>query len=362
MNALAFGARNAFVHVVAVRIHGFGRNSRLKLARCVMTQSAIVRWSSPRVILVATNCLEGQSLLLNSIYQARISHANVLLVHVIPHSHVKADYHGSAPQVLPGPTVRAIKARLDEMAKECQKAGVLCEPIILTGHAAEQISLIVKLRDVDRVIVGTRYVSGVARLVEPSVAEELIATLETPVCVIGRRTHPGDANDHSLGNVLLAASLQAGPSLVANFASALAELNGSRLTLVHVLDTNGMAEQERELVRMAARRKLALMIPSAARHSHQPVLLVREGDPATVILHEAGSLFRDVLVLGSSHSSITPRILGRGIVHRVIGESQCPVIIVRSTNPIASEEACTIGTSAAPTTGGCGLGDSSGER
>ena len=219
-----------------------------------MTQRPIVRWSSPRVILVATNFLEGQSLLLNAIYQAKLSNARVLLVHVIPHPYLKADVQKCAPSFLPAPAVRAIKSKLDDMAKEFRSGGVLCEPIILTGFPAEQISLIVRLRSVDRVIVGTRYASGVARLVEPSVAEELIATLEPPVCVIGRRAHARQAYGTSLGNVLLATSLHSQHSLSADFASTLAELNESRLTLLHVLDTKGMGEQERELARLAARQ------------------------------------------------------------------------------------------------------------
>ena len=62
---------------------------------------------------------------------------------------------------------------LDETVREFLHGGILCEPIILGGHPTEQIALLAKSRRVDRVIVGTRYASGIARLVEPSVAEEL---------------------------------------------------------------------------------------------------------------------------------------------------------------------------------------------
>ncbi len=294
-----------------------------------MTQSAVVRWSSPELILVATNLLEGQSLLLHAIFQARLSKAKVLLVHVIPPSNLRRDVQDGAPSFLPGRAVRAIKASLDEAAKEFQQAGVLCEPIVLTGTPAEQISLFVKLRAVDRVIAGTRYASGVARLVEPSVAEELITTLDIPVCIIGRRIHPKAGCCVSLGNVLLAASLHSANPLLANFASTLAEMNNARLTLLHVLDPEGMGEQERQIAGFAARQRLSAFIPSGARHKCPPVLMIREGDPATVILHEAGSLSQDVLILGSSFS-MAPRLLTDSVVRRVIVESQCPVITIRS--------------------------------
>ncbi len=301
-----------------------------------MTQSTAFRWSSPELILVATNLLEGQSLLLHAIFQARLSKAKVLLVHVIPPSHLRRDIHDRAPSFLPGPAVRAIKASLDEAAREFQQAGVLCEPIVLTGSPAQQIALLVKLRPVDRVIAGTRYASGVARLVEPSVAEELIATLEVPVCIIGRRTHPKAGCGVSLGNVLLAASLHAENSMLANFASTLAEVNNARLTLLHVLEPKGMGELEREIATFAARQKLSALVPDAARHKYQPEFVIREGDPATVILHEAGYFSQDVLILGSA-SSMAPRLLTDSVVRRVIVESQCPVITIRANRSTVSE-------------------------
>ena len=306
------------------------------IVRCEMKQSAVVRWSDPEVILVATNLLEGQSLLLHAIFQARLSKAKVLLVHVIPPSDLRGDVHDRAPSFFPGPAVRAIKASLDAAAKEFQQAGVLCEPIVLTGNPADQISLLVKARAVDRVIAGTRYASGVARLVEPSVAEELIATLAVPVCIISRRTHPKVGCGVSLGNVLLAKSLHSANPLPAIFASTLAEMSNARLTLLHVLDSRGMGEQEREVARFTARQRLSALIPSAARHKCPPVLLIREGDPATVILHEAGYFSQDVLILGSSFS-MAPRLLADSVVRRIIVESQCPVITIRSNHSSVSQ-------------------------
>jgi len=164
----------------------------------------------------------------------------------------------------------------------------------------------------------------------------LITVLKVPVCIVGRRTHTKGGGFVSLGNVLLAASLHSDNSLLANFASTLAEMNGARLTLLHVLETNGMGEQEREMARFMARQRLSALVPSEVRHKCAPLLLIREGDPATVILHETGSLLQDVLVLGSSFS-MAPRLLTNSVVRRVIVESQCPVITIRSHLSSASE-------------------------
>lgn len=303
-----------------------------------MSQSAIVRWSNPETILVATNLLEGQTLVLHAIYQARLSRAAVLLVHVIRPSRLIAGTHEGAPSILPGSAVQAVKSKLDETAEEFRRAGILCEPIVLTGSPAEQIVRLVKTRTVDRVIAATRYASGVARLVEPSVAEELIATLNVPVCIIGRRAHPETEFGTPLDRVLLATSFDRGSSLLGRFASTLAEINDAQLTLIHVLDTQGVSKQQREMERLVARQMLSSLVPAEARHRNKPVLLIREGDPATIILEEAGSLPHDVVILGSSHSSMVSRLLADSVVHRVVIESQCPVITIKSSSLSSLEE------------------------
>jgi nucleotide-binding universal stress UspA family protein len=312
---------------------------RQKSARnFVMAQSAIVRWSDPKVILVATNLLEGQTLILHAIYQARLSGATVLLVHVIRRAFLRSEVPKGAPSFLPGPVLQSVKSKLDEIAKEFLHEGILCEPIILAGHPAEQIALLAKSRSVDRVIAATRYASGVARLVEPSVAEELIATLDVPVCIIGRRVHPGPACGTPLGRVLMAHALDPMSSTLVGFASALAELNHSHLTLLHVMDTQGMSDYERELARMIARQKLSSLIPRNARLRYEPSLLIRDGDPGVIIVDEAGSLSQDVVILGANNSSNVSRLLTNGVVHRVVIESQCPVITIRSPSPHLDEE------------------------
>ena len=234
--------------------------------------------------------------------------------------------------------LQSIKSKLDETVREFLHGGILCEPIILGGHPAEQIALLAKSRRVDRVIAGTRYASGIARLVEPSVAEELIATLDIPVCIIGRRAHPGPASGTPLGRILVATALDSLSSTLVSFASTLAELNRSRLTLLHVIETEGMSEQQRELARMVARQKLASLVPREARHKYEPVLLIRDGDPGTIILDESSSFPQDLVILGSPNSSKFERLLTNSVVHRVVIESQCPVITVKFPSPDSDEE------------------------
>ncbi len=296
-----------------------------------MAQSAILRWSNPKVILVATSLVDGHALILQAIYQARLSKARVLLVHVIPQSGVMSEANFGARALLPGRVVGDSRAKLDEMARLFQLEGVECEPIALRGIPEEEIQQLVRSRSVDRVIVAARNASGVARLVGMSVADELIARLDVPVCVVGRQTRSGAAPETPLGRVLLATSLHMGSFLLAEFAGALAELNHSQLSLLHVLETEGMSKQQRELARVIAQDRMSALIPNQTGRGVQPILMIREGDPAAIILAEAGLMPQDLVILGSPDHSVVSWLLGTSVASRIMIEAQCPVITIRPT-------------------------------
>jgi len=302
-----------------------------------MAKNAIARWSNPELILVVTTLLEDHTLMQHAISQAKLSNASVLLVHVIPPSPLITEDDCGSSFVLPSPTVRIIRARLEQAAREFQREGISCEPIVLKGFPEVEILPFVKSRSVDRVIVATRSMSGVARLIEGSVAEKLIDVLTVPVCVIGRRTRAAAAFGTPLGRVLLATSLHSTSAMLANFASALAEVNHAHLTLLHVLVSEGMSEQQSEVAKLASRRRLSALVPNEARHNSQPVLLVREGDPATIILEEAGSLSPDLVILGPPHSSKASQFFSNSVVHRVLLKSECPVITIKSVSVSSAE-------------------------
>jgi nucleotide-binding universal stress UspA family protein len=244
-----------------------------------MKRNVVARWISPNVMLVATNLLEGQTFLLHAIHQARLSRSRLILVHVISSFSLNTESLDTAPCPALSASVRAVQIKLDEMVEEFRFDGVLCEPIILVGDPAKQLSLVAKSRSVDRVILGARYEPFFARVIEESVAEKVMATIDIPACIIGRRALPVPACEAPLGRVLCATSFHAGSSQVVKFASTLAEVNNAHLTLLHVLETDGMSIHEVETARIAARRRLCASVPAEGRlgnHSIQMLLPYRE--------------------------------------------------------------------------------------
>jgi nucleotide-binding universal stress UspA family protein len=298
-----------------------------------MTQSTVRRWSNPETILVVTNLLEGPSVMLHATYQARLSGAKILLVHVIRSSTLRADPSPGMPSMLPSPALRVVQATLDNMVRAFEREGILCEPVILRGIPTEQIPLLVKCRGVERVLVAARSARGVERLLMGSPAEELAAVLDIPVCIIGQGAHPGPHLEIPPGRILVATSFRPGSSLCVSFACAFAEAHHARLTLLHVLESarlcGGSQYVEAQVATGAARQKLSDGIPGLFRERCEIDLEVRVGDPAAEILEVAGSTRYDFIILGSPPASIVSRILGSSVIHRVVSEANCPVIMVK---------------------------------
>jgi len=291
-----------------------------------MTQQLSIRWSKPKTILVATNLLEGHRLILHAVYQAELSGARVLLVHVVPPFYWKTQSHDGRPSTHPTPFARGVTLKLEEMANELRRDGVNCVSILLKGLPQQQIAELVKSWDVDRVIVGARNINGVARFAEGSVVEDLMASVEVPVCVIGRRARPGAACGTQPGRVLLVTSFPLDSAFLVDIAGALAESNYSQLTLMHVRWTEVMTGGQRGLAETRVERRLCALVsnPSALKLRH--IFLVGEGDPAKSILREAGTMSQDLIIFGYPSPSLVSCFLDAGVIHRVIAESECPVM------------------------------------
>lgn len=294
-----------------------------------MTQPSTIRWSKPKTILVATNLFEGHRLILHAIYQARLSDAKVLLVHVIPPFYWKTQSPGGRASTHPTPFPQGVTLKLEEMAMEFSRDGINCVSILLRGIPQVEIAALVQSLHVDRVIVGARNVSGVARFAEGSVAEDLMASVEVPVCVIGRRTRPGPACGTPPGRALLATSFPLDSALLADVAGALAESNYSQLTLMCARRTEGMTEGQREQARKRAERRLFALVSNPSALKLRPVYFVGEGDPAKSILGEAGTMSQDLIIFGYPCPPPVSCLLDAGVVNRVIAESECPVMTIK---------------------------------
>lgn len=297
-------------------------------------------WSRPDSILVATNLQDAPHLVPHAIAQSRESGAKVLLVHAIEPAYLRTNPSEGPPFVLPGPTVRSAQAELNRIVKQFQYKGTLCEPIILKGMPGEELPALIRQREVDRVIVGTRSAEAMDRILSGSVAEDLLHEVDIPVCVIGPHVRPQIRPDHKPSSILFATSFHHESLQSAQLALEIANLHQARLTLLHVMPSEGTDSEGYPLLRASREQELRNLLTEETKLWSSPSFAIREGDAATEILAEAAKVSADMIVLGATGTSKTARLFATGVVHRVIAETKAPVITLRQEREATKTHRC----------------------
>jgi len=140
-----------------------------------------------RRILMATDFTEASGPAWErAVTLARENGAELFLAHVYePPNAVQAE--AVAPGVYEewNTTLRAnVASRLQRIAGEAWKSGVLAHTLVLTGTPEEAITEAAREHTIDLIVIGTHGRTGVARLFLGSVASRLIATAPCAVLTV----------------------------------------------------------------------------------------------------------------------------------------------------------------------------------
>jgi nucleotide-binding universal stress UspA family protein len=301
-----------------------------------MEAEKLLHWTDPRLILAATNLADEGVLAYQAASEGRENGAKILLVHVLRPSSSQSRLNPPANTPITTSRQAAAWHVLDRMAKMIDWQGAACEPMLLEGDPAEEITKVVRERAIDRVVVATRSARGLDRLIAGSVAEALMETLEAPVCVIGPRVATNPFRGMRAGHVLLALSLNHDRGDCAErrdcveFALALAEKRRAALTVMHVLDAGDMDEGEKRSAVNTARSSIAMLLNKIPGTPIQPEIAVRDGPAAHAILEEDACAGTDFVIMGAPSLGTLSKLLGTNVVHAVIAGSPCPVITLRA--------------------------------
>jgi nucleotide-binding universal stress UspA family protein len=282
-------------------------------------------WSKPRSIAVATDLTDLEYLLPIAKVQATASHALLWLVHVIPASVYGSPDSGAYPCVPAERVFRDATATLAQVCAQVEQEGVSCSFEVRRWFAAEQITAFVREKNIDRLILGTSGKGKVGKFLLGSVAEELIRTIDIPVCTIGPQVQAGLSSRSNC--ILLALSLQHSPEVTLQFAMDVATAAKSHLVVLHVLpkdiDMDGGPPE--------ALSRIHSLLSEPPLGASDPELTFRVGEPAEQILQEASAREADMLVIGAVPAATLASLLRTGVAYAVIVHAHCPVLTLRNT-------------------------------
>lgn len=245
------------------------------------------------------------------------------------------DYTGAAPNAWPAMKdleEKEMKEDAERLEQELQ--GVDHEVIVCEGRVWDVISEIVKEKEIDLIIVGTRGRTGLERMLLGSVAEEILRQAPCPVLTVGPHVKAWSDEYSQMREILCATDLIAAPTAATPYAVSLAQENQAHLILLHVIEDPKAGDLVKEpQVQDFKKRKLQDLVPPEAGLWCEPTYLVEQGPAAEKILDVAKRRHTDVIVLGAraTKGSIAAAThLGGGTAHQVILQAPCPVLTVRS--------------------------------
>src|SRR5690348_2484538 len=210
--------------------------------------------------------------------------------------------------------------------------GLEREAILGKGGIWPALAPVIKDKEIDLVVVGTRGRTGFAKFVLGSQAEEIFRQAPCPVMTVGPQLARHLPQSTQISEILYASDLSPESANAAPYAVSLAQEYQAHLTLLHVItpQRTGDLVAPHELL-ASSQRLLHEMVPAEAELWCQPEYLVEEGDPSTTILETALRKRADLIILGLRRAKNLGAAthLSGATAHKVVSEAICPVLTVR---------------------------------
>ncbi len=272
-------------------------------------------------ILVATDLHDLGSLLPVAIEQAKAADAMLWLLHVLgPGNTNDLNTH---PLLRQETIFRKAEATLATLTATLRQQNVPCGYEIRDRYPIEQVIDFVHQHQIERLLIGTTGKNRLTKLVLGSVAEQLIRSLDIPVCTVGPHYHPIPGNNPR--RVLFATSMHHHAETSVRFAADLATELSAELTVLHVMEQHHLDDG----VNLRVVPEIDEMLKSVQSARQIPRLRIRYGQPAEEILAECSALQPEVLVLGALPASRAVAAFRTGIAYQVIAEAPCPTFTLR---------------------------------
>ena len=246
--------------------------------------------------------------------------------------HVNAfdDYTAAAPEAWAAMAEAAERqTKEDEQRLNEQLKDVEHEVVIDEGNIWEVMSILLKQKEIDLIVLGTRGRTGLGKALLGSVAEQILRQAPCPVLTVGPRVTLQPEKALKMREILYATDLAADFPAAAPYAISLAQENQAHLALLYVIEIQKAGELMHPTeIADSKLHKLRQLVPQGAELWCEPRYLVERGIPAEKILEAADRQRADLIVLGAQPANWLATHLNAGTVHKVVSEARCPVLTV----------------------------------
>lgn len=222
-------------------------------------------------------------------------------------------------------------SQLLEAADALGTGSVAASPILLEGATETVIAQLAEKHAPSLVVLGTHGAGRIEREFIGSTADKILRSTPWPCLVVGPRVAKATAHAVPFKRILYATDFTPAALNAAIYAISLAKEAGAHIDVMNVVPGSAIAHPDRlsELL-TGFYRELDRLIPEPAREFSNPRTFVDAGKAHHRITEHIKEYEVDLLVIGvrkSSHPDLEIRISN---AFRLIVESPCPVLTIRS--------------------------------
>jgi len=275
-------------------------------------------------ILFATDFSEGSQHALPYVRAiARAFGSAVHLCHIEPEVPLAAGL--AAPQIYEA-TGQIAAQHLTALLNAPALKGLNLHLALGAGAIKDEMSQIIRERNIDLVIAGTHGRTGLRKMLLGSVVEEIVHVATCPVLTVG----PGIPfrKDVPFQHILFPTNLSETSELVLPFVILLATEFSARVTVLNVIPRGQTTGTDGLSLRDLAQKAMTESLETDLAFFH-PEFLVEEGDPVETILGVALERKVDLIAMGVKNA-FTPGIhLRASTAYRIMAGADCPVLTMR---------------------------------
>jgi len=204
------------------------------------------------------------------------------------------------------------------------------------GEPYEEIVTLAEEEQYDVIVLGVKGHNVSETVLMGSVTARVIGHADTNVLVIPRES------SLMWQRILVPVDGSVWSKAAANIAFQLVQSYGSQVDLVSVADVPshlyGVSVSAANEMIDLARRHLDQITHEAKSRDIEANYYLREGDPAKILIELVRKQAVDLIIMGSHGRTGLTRLLMGSVTERVIHDSPCPVLVIRSTLSLAAAE------------------------
>ena len=224
---------------------------------------------------------------------------------------------------------RETRSKVQQLLNTKELAGLSATAILKSGAPSQELTRLVREKNIDLAILGTHGRTGLKHLLMGSVAEELFRNLPCPVLTVGPNVSKRSLEESQVRHILFPTDLSDESRSVFPYLVSLASEYEASLTLLHILPVETATNPDARSLAEPLRQEMKSIFSSHIDARCPAEFIVDFGDTAERILAHAQTGNADLIGMGVRQAGEITTHFRNTVAYRVVLQAHCPVLTAR---------------------------------